>query len=102
MLGPLPQEELADFIAGRFETTGRDGGPALGWLLRLADGHPQRAMLLAHLLWREVEAGGAGDEDAWGGEIDSDGGRALCPVARELHKMDGEAAHRDRVTVLEL
>lgn len=70
VLGPLPLEELADFIAGRFERTGRDAGPALGWLLGLADGHPQRAMLLAHLLWAEVEAGGAGDEDAWGRVID--------------------------------
>lgn len=64
-LGALPAEPLADYIAERFEQTQRDPGEALGWLLDLVDGHPQRAMLMAHLLWRHTPAGTEADEDSW-------------------------------------
>lgn len=64
-LGALPREPLADDIAERFEQTGRDVGEALGWLLDLVDGHPQRAMLIAHLLWQHTSSGQTADEDAW-------------------------------------
>ena len=47
-LGPLPADELADFITTRFPAGRRDPGEALGPLLDVAEGHPQRAMLLAH------------------------------------------------------
>lgn len=64
-LGRLPRVTLADYLADRFERTGRDAGMALGWLLDLVDGHPQRAMLFAHLLWRHTEAGAEAGETAW-------------------------------------
>lgn len=64
-LGRLPREALADYIAGRFERTQRDPGPALEWLLDLVDGHPQRSMLFAHLLWRHTDAGAAAAEEEW-------------------------------------
>lgn len=60
-LGRLPREPTADYIAKRFGETGREIGPALGRLLDLADGHPQRAMLLAHRTWERVEPGGSAD-----------------------------------------
>lgn len=48
-LGPLAADALADFVTERFAAhAGRDPGEALGPLLDLARGHPQRAMLLAH------------------------------------------------------
>jgi len=58
----LPPAETAAFITGRFATTDRDVGDALGPLLDHAGGHPQRTMLLAHALWDATPAGGrAGD-----------------------------------------
>lgn len=55
-LGPLPPAELADFVEDRLSAAGRDG------LLELVDplvavsaGHPQRAMLLAHMLFEQAD-----------------------------------------------
>jgi hypothetical protein len=64
-LGRLPREALASYVEERFERTGRDVGVALDWLLDFVDGHPQRAMLFAHLLWRHTEEGGAAGDEAW-------------------------------------
>lgn len=61
-LGRLPRDELATYIEDRFTRTGRDVGDALGWLLDLVDGHPQRAMLFAHLLWRHTGEGATADD----------------------------------------
>lgn len=59
----LPPAETAEFIAGRFATTDRDVGGALGPLLDQAGGHPQRTMLLAHALWDATPAGGRAGEE---------------------------------------
>lgn len=64
-LGRIDGPALAGAFADRFERTGRDPGTALTPLLRLADGHPQRAMFLAHLLWERTARGGAADDEAW-------------------------------------
>lgn len=64
-LGGLPREALADYVDERFERSGKDIGEALGWLLDLVEGHPQRAMLFAHLLWRHTPSGGSAAEDEW-------------------------------------
>jgi len=64
-LGGLPRVALADYIADRFERTGRDAGKALGWLLDLVDGHPQRSMLFAHLLWRHTAEESEADDEEW-------------------------------------
>jgi len=48
----------------RREQARRDPGQALSWLVDLAEGHPQRAMLLAHLLWSTVEPAATAGEDA--------------------------------------
>ena len=61
----LPREALGDYIAERFRQTQREAGDALGWLLDLVDGHPQRAMLFAHLLWRHTAADTEAGEDEW-------------------------------------
>jgi hypothetical protein len=64
-LGRLEDVDIADYVAGRFETSGRSAGEALGPLLRAAQGHPQRAMLLAHRLWETVDRGTEATLDDW-------------------------------------
>jgi hypothetical protein len=65
VLGPLPADELADFVVKRFRDGRRDPGDALGPLLDTAQGHPQRAMLLAHHLYERVAAGKSAGIDTW-------------------------------------
>jgi uncharacterized protein len=64
-LEPLPADALADHIAIRFTDDRRDPGEGLGPLLDLAEGHPQRSMLLAHHLYEHVEPGGRAGIEAW-------------------------------------
>src|SRR3954451_7784139 len=64
-LRPLPPDALADFIGARFEAARRDPGEGLGPLLDLAEGHPQRAMLLAHHLYDNVAAGQTAQIEQW-------------------------------------
>lgn len=64
-LPPLDPQEVADYIAVRFESANRQVGVALDPLLELAQGHPQRTMLLAHVLWELTPSGGAATEETW-------------------------------------
>jgi hypothetical protein len=64
-LGRLADADLADYVARRFDASGRSVGEALNPLLALAAGHPQRAMLLAHRLWAEVAQGHEATLDDW-------------------------------------
>jgi hypothetical protein len=64
-LPPLPPEDVAEYLAERFEATGRPLGPALGPLLEASRGHPQRTMLLAHILWELAPAGTEVTEEIW-------------------------------------
>lgn len=64
-LSPLPADEVADSIAQRFAAGGRDPGAALGPLIALSQGHPQRTMLLAHALWEQTPHGSVADEGTW-------------------------------------
>lgn len=48
-----------DFVAAKFSQTGKDSGTAMPELIRLSELHPQRLMLLAHILWGKVRAGPA-------------------------------------------
>ncbi len=53
-LGPLPLVELEDYVVARLDDAGRtdllDDAAAL---VALSEGHPQRAMLLAHMLFEQ-------------------------------------------------
>jgi hypothetical protein len=51
-LQALPQDALAAYVSERFERAGVDIEPILDAYLGLVAGHPQRAMLVAHHLWR--------------------------------------------------
>ena len=79
-LGRLRDADIAAYVAERFRGTGRDTGEALGPLLETARGHPQRAMLLAHRLWAEVEPGAEADAADWARALDA----TLAEVAPEL------------------
>jgi hypothetical protein len=64
-LGPLAPDDLGEHIASRFQARRRDPGAALGPLLDAAEGHPQRAMLLAHHLYERVPPGGTANIETW-------------------------------------
>jgi hypothetical protein len=98
-LGPLPEADVASYIAERFDRTRRDPGRALAYLVRLARGHPQRTMLLAHHLWSATPAGESADEETWEA--------ARGAVFAELHESfaaswDGLVEDSDRRVLLAL
>jgi hypothetical protein len=64
-LDRLADADIAAYVADRFRSTGRSVGEALNQLVGAARGHPQRAMLLAHRLWEEVEPDGAATLADW-------------------------------------
>src|SRR5436305_10492432 len=64
-LDPLPLDDVGDYVARRFEATGRDAGPALAPLLEFTRGHPQRSMMLAHYLWARTARDLMADEGTW-------------------------------------
>lgn len=64
-LDPLSDPDLADYIGDRFERTGRDAGTALEPVLDVAQGHPQRAMMLAHHLWAVTPRGERADAETF-------------------------------------
>ena len=53
----LASDDIAAYVFDRFAATGRGAGAAVGPLVEAAQGHPQRAMLLAHVLWDELSDG---------------------------------------------
>ena len=61
----LANEDIAAYVVDRFARSERSVGDALNPLLDTAEGHPQRAMLLAHRLWAEVGKGEAATLDHW-------------------------------------
>jgi hypothetical protein len=69
-LGPLPSDELAEYIVARFAEARRDPGEALGPLLDASEGHPQRAMLLAHHLYESVAANATATIEDWVDALD--------------------------------
>jgi hypothetical protein len=64
-LGRLADGDIAAYVAARFEATGRAVGEALNPMLAAAEGHPQRAMLLAHRLWEQVPPDAEATLDDW-------------------------------------
>jgi hypothetical protein len=64
-LPPLRADDGADYLSARFEATGRGIGEAVGPLLDTAAGHPQRTMLLAHVLWNLTAEGETATDQTW-------------------------------------
>jgi len=64
-LSPLDAGDVAEHLDARFRATNREIGDALDPLLDVARGHPQRTMLLAHLLWERTSPGSRAGEEQW-------------------------------------
>jgi uncharacterized protein len=64
-LPPLGAEDVAHYLDLRFRQTNRSIGAALESLLELAQGHPQRTMMLAHAIWDALGPDEAATEDTW-------------------------------------
>jgi uncharacterized protein len=64
-LAPLPDRDAAIFIAERFHAARKDADPVLPNLLREARGHPQRLMLLAHVLFEQTPSRGVAGPVEW-------------------------------------
>jgi hypothetical protein len=69
-LAPLPLADVGEYVAERFEKTGRNVGSALTPMLEFTRDHPQRIMMLAHYLWRRTARGATADEDICGAALD--------------------------------
>lgn len=76
-LSPLPLADVLSELSDRFSELGEDPGEALAPLVASAAGHPQRTMLLAHLLHRELS-------------MRASGGSTL-PVGPETRALEGLA-----------
>jgi hypothetical protein len=61
----LADADIAPYMIDRFRETGRSVGDALNPLIAAAQGHPQRAMLLAHRLWEEIDTDGIATLADW-------------------------------------
>jgi uncharacterized protein len=64
-LGRLAAPDISAYVVDRFNATARSAGDAVNALVDAAEGHPQRAMLLANRLWREVPPGAAATRAEW-------------------------------------
>jgi hypothetical protein len=84
-LDPLPLLDVADYVAARFEQTGRDAGAALSPFLEFTRGHPQRSMMLAHYLWQRTRPGTAADEGTWLSALDQ-AAEDTAPLMRAIWK----------------
>lgn len=87
-LAPLAGEDIAEYVGTRFDLSRRDAGDALGPLLDVARGHPQRAMLLAHLLWERTELGGRADEGTFADALEAAEGELSEAFERTWSGMD--------------
>lgn len=97
-LDRLPLDELGGYLVKRFEATDRDiDGEALDAFLETVEGHPQRAMLLAHQLWRCTPSGRTADEDT----LDAAIGVALDELAdAHAEALDGLRSSHERFLAL--
>lgn len=80
---PLSAEDVAEYVASRFQRNERDVGEALEPLLALGAGHPQRTMLLAHALFELTPAGAAATQETWRRAYE----RALRQIGDELRSI---------------
>ncbi len=69
-LAPLSPVDIAEYVGERFARSDREIGEALGPLLDFCEGHPQRTMLLAHVIFERVPRGGQADASTFTGALD--------------------------------
>lgn len=64
-IGRFSDTALVEFVTARFDETGKEIEEILDPYLEAVRGHPQRAMLLAHLIWSELPPGGKADVEVF-------------------------------------
>lgn len=69
-IDPLDNDAAIDVIDNGFAATGRDAGDAAPFIAGRLEGHPQRTMLAAHILWEAVPHGGTATLDAAADALD--------------------------------
>lgn len=94
-LGRLADRELVTAIGDGFERTERHAGAVLPELVAASEGHPQRAMLLAHLLWTRVPPGQVADAAAWSAAL----AEAVQRVDAEARALLGRMSAGERKTL---
>lgn len=67
----LSAAELTEAIDAKFAAGHRDVSAVIGGLVAVSEGHPQRAMLLAHLLWQQVGPGDTASADHLAATVDA-------------------------------
>lgn len=92
-VGPLPIPAAAEIVEGLFERTGRDAGDAGELIARAVRGHPQRLMLVGHLLWELVPAGGVADAELVGAALEEARARTDAEHQATVDRLD--RTHRD-------
>lgn len=94
VLDRLDAGDATVFVRSRFEQTRRDPGDTVLPLVGLADGHPQRLVLLAHHLWGMTEPGSPADMRAFRNAFEV----AMRQIDPELRfQWDGLPANERRV-----
>lgn len=93
-LGRLPAAALTEAIATGFAMADRHPGDVLADLVNSSEGHPQRAMLLAHLLFQRVAPGGRATSVDWDAvtaqamdRVDAEARATLAGLASEQRKI---------------
>lgn len=64
-VGPLEPAAVHATVTEGFAATGRDPGTVAGRIVSFAQGHPQRTMRVADMVWRHTPPGARAD-DVWG------------------------------------
>jgi hypothetical protein len=107
-LTPLPLDDVLDELTDRFRGLEVEPGDALAPLVTAAAGHPQRTMLLAHLLHRELETRNAGTTTLGSDDGADLGGIALADAiferaldqTREAHQANWDGLSAGKKAVL--
>jgi uncharacterized protein len=69
-LAPLSPMDVAEYVGERFDRNHRDVDGALGPLLDFCEGHPQRTMLLSHVVFEMTSPGAAADASTFTEALD--------------------------------
>ncbi|WP_195210211.1 ATP-binding protein [Actinomarinicola tropica] len=86
-------DTAAGIVEDGFAATGDDAGPGGEIVAHATEGHPQRLMLVAHLMWELVDPGGAADAEVAGAALEAAHART---EAEHRATVDGlDRTHRD-------
>jgi hypothetical protein len=97
-LGPFDPDALADYVDSRFADSRRGlTAAALAAYLDVVAGHPQRAMLVADAMWRQVDEGAAVDRPEVSAAIDDALSRCVDEFTATLNLLSDAQARTARL-----